>query len=88
MGHWLGSVGILNHGVNFNIDSAKMYSPAIFETYFSYQQKYIVAATDCYMYFYLIVLSPLMLSSCYELSCFNTYIFTYIFSLLNVIVPT
>ena len=36
MGHWLGSVGILNYGVTFNLGSAKVCSPAKFDTYFSY----------------------------------------------------
>ena len=35
MGHWLGSVGMLNHGVTFNCGSDKVCSPAIFEKYFS-----------------------------------------------------
>ena len=33
--HWLGDVGV-HHGVTFNFGSAKVFSPAIFETYFSY----------------------------------------------------
>ena len=38
IGHWWGSVGILNHGVNFNLGSVKVCSPAIFERYFSYDK--------------------------------------------------
>ena len=47
-----------HHGVTFNFGSAKVCSPAIFETCFSYD-KYVFAAIDCYMYFYIIVLFPL-----------------------------
>ena len=44
------------HGVTFNFDSAKVYSPAIFETCFSYNKDIWIAATYYYMYFYIIVL--------------------------------
>ena len=45
---------MLNHGVTFNLSSAKVCSHAIFETYFSCK-----LITDYYMYLYLIVLFPL-----------------------------
>ena len=49
----------MHHGVTFNFDSAKVCSPAIFEICFSYDKDiYIYAATDYYMYFYIIVLFP------------------------------
>ena len=38
MGHGLGRVGILNHGVTFNLGFTKGWSLAIFEAYFSYQK--------------------------------------------------
>ena len=41
---------MLNHGVTFNLGSAKVRSPAIFETYFS-RDKYIwIAVTYYYIY--------------------------------------
>ena len=36
-----------------------MCSPAMFETYFSYDNDTWIAETDNYMYFYIIVLYPL-----------------------------
>ena len=57
MGPWLGSVGMLNHGMTLNLGSAKVCSPAIFGTYFCYHTDIWIAATDI-LYFYLIVLSP------------------------------
>ena len=59
MGHSLRSVGIPSNGMTFNVGSAKVCSPAIFETYFSYHKDICVAVNDYYMYFYLIVLFPL-----------------------------
>ena len=38
MGHWFGSVAMMCHGVIFNLCSAKVCSPAITETYFSYDK--------------------------------------------------
>ena len=52
----------MHHGVNFNFGSAKVCSLAIFETIFkcfSYDKYIWIAATDFYMYFYIIVLFPL-----------------------------
>ena len=51
-------VGV-HHGVTFNFGSAKVCSPAIFETSFSNDKDIWIAATDYYMYFYIIVLFPL-----------------------------
>ena len=42
---------MLNYGVTSNLGSAKVCSPAIFETYFSYDQDIVTAITDYYMYF-------------------------------------
>ena len=50
---------MLNHGVTFNLGSAKVCSPAIFETCFSYHKHRWIAVTYYYIYFYLIVLVPL-----------------------------
>ena len=49
----------MHHCVTFNFDSAKLCSPAIFETHFSYDKDIWITATDYYMYFYIIVLFPL-----------------------------
>ena len=50
---------MLNHGVTFNLGSAKVFLFAIFKTYFSYHKDTLIAVTDFYMYFYLIVLFSL-----------------------------
>ena len=44
-----------SHGVIFNLGSAKVCSPAIIETYFSYDKDILIAVTYYYMFFYLIV---------------------------------
>ena len=49
----------MHHGVTFNFGSAKVCSPAIFETFFSCDKDIWIAATDYYMHFYIIVLFPL-----------------------------
>ena len=59
MGHWFGSVGMLNHGMTLNLGSAKVCSPAIFERYFLYDKDIWIAVTGYYIYFYLIVLFSL-----------------------------
>ena len=48
----------MHHGLTFNFGSAKVHSPAIFETCFSYDKDIWITATDYYMYFYIIVLFP------------------------------
>ena len=53
MVRWLGSAVLLSHGVIFNFGSAKVCSPAIVETYFSYGKDIWI---DITLYFYLIVL--------------------------------
>ena len=49
----VGGAGMRSHGVMFNFDSAKVCSPAIMETYLSYDKNIGMAVTDYYMYFYL-----------------------------------
>ena len=51
----------MHHGVTFNFGSTKMCSPAIFETFFSYDKDISISATDYYniMHFYVLVLIPL-----------------------------
>ena len=49
----------MHHGVTFNIGSAKVCSPVILETSFSYDKDKWVSATDYYMHFYMIVLFSL-----------------------------
>ena len=46
MGHWLGCVGMLSQGVIFNLGPAKLCSPAIIETYFSFDKDIWIAVTD------------------------------------------
>ena len=45
----------MHHGVTFNFGYAKVCSAAIFETSFSYNKDILIAETDCYMHFYIIV---------------------------------
>ena len=47
MGHWLG--GMPKYGVIFNLGAAKVCSPAIIETYFSYYKDIWIAVTDFYV---------------------------------------
>ena len=50
----------MNHGVTFNVGSAKVSSPAIFEAYFSYDKIYgLLQLIIIIMHFYIIVLFPL-----------------------------
>ena len=49
----------MHHGVTFNFGSAKVCSPAIFETSLSYDKDIWIAATDYYMHLYIIMLFPL-----------------------------
>ena len=48
-----------HHGVTFDLGSAKVCSPAIYETYVSYDKDIWIAANDYYVNFCLIVLLPL-----------------------------
>ena len=48
-----------NHCVIFNLGPAKVCSPAMFETSFSYDKDILIAESDYYMHFYIIVLFPL-----------------------------
>ena len=52
-------VGVHHRGVTFNFGSAKVCSPAISETCFSYDKDILIAATDHYIYFYITMLFPL-----------------------------
>ena len=45
-----------HHGVTFNFGSAKVCSPDIFETCFCYDKDIWIAASDYYIYFFIIVL--------------------------------
>ena len=49
----------MHHGVAFNFGSDKECSPAMFETCFSYDKNILIAVTDYYMHFYIIVFFPL-----------------------------
>ena len=46
---------MLNPGLIFNLDSAKVCSPAIFKIHFSYHKDVWIPTTDYYMYLSLIV---------------------------------
>ena len=46
----------MHHGVIFSFGSARVVSPAIFETCFSFDKDTWIASTDYYRYFYIIVL--------------------------------
>ena len=58
-----------NHGVTVNLALSKMYSPNIFEIYFSYHINRWIVATDCYMYLYIIV--PFVLAAICQLINFT-----------------
>ena len=49
----------MHHGVIFNFGSAKVCSPAIFKTSFSYNKYIWIATAYYYMYFYIILLFSL-----------------------------
>ena len=48
----------MHYGVTFNFGSAKVCSPALYETCFSYDIDIWIAGTDYCMHFYIIVLFP------------------------------
>ena len=50
---------MLNQCVTFNLGFAKVFSPILFDTYFSYHKDMMIAASDYYMYFHVIMLFPL-----------------------------
>ena len=52
--HLLRGVGV-HHCETFNFGSVKVYSPAVFETSFSYDEDIWIATTDYYVHFYIIV---------------------------------
>ena len=78
----------MHHGVTFSFGSAKVYSPAIFETCFSHDKDIWIAATDYYMYFFIIVRFPL--TSILQLINYSIIIFslliTAVILLLNCLV--
>ena len=49
----------MHHGVTFNVCSARVCSPAIFETSISDDKDIWIAAIDYYIHFYIVVLFPL-----------------------------
>ena len=51
---------MLNHGMNFNLGSAKVCSPPIIKIYFSYDKYTWIAVTHYYMYLYIIVIFVLV----------------------------
>ena len=72
----------MHHGVIFSFGSAKVCSPAIFETCFSFDKDTWIASTDYYMYFYVIVLFSIDIYS-----PVNKFYSVIIFSLLiNVVI--
>ena len=77
MNPWLESVGMLNHVVTFNLGSAEVCSPAIFETYFSYQNDICIAETSA-----ISIDSYTSIDKCYSFIIFSLLINAVIF-LLN-----
>ena len=63
----------------FNLGSAKVYSPAIIETCFSYDKDIWISSTDYYMYFYLIMLFK-------DIFCLFSFLLS-LFSLLTLFGP-
>ena len=49
----------MHHGVTFNFGFTKVCAPAILETCFSHNIEKWIAATESFLYFYIIVLFPL-----------------------------
>ena len=45
----------MHHGVTFNFGSAKVCSPGRFETCFSFNKDILIAATDKFIYFCIII---------------------------------
>ena len=74
-------VGV-HHGVIFSFGSAKVCSPAIFETCFSFDKDTWIASIDYYMYFNIIVLFSIDISSLVNKLC-NVIIFSL---LINVVI--
>ena len=78
---------MLSNSVIFNLGSAKVCSPTIIETYFSYDKDIQIAVTDYYMYSYLIVL--FLLVAILQLINFTASCFLLkTFFLLNVVFST
>ena len=78
----------MHHGVTFNFVSAKVCSLAIFETCFSCDSDIFIAATEyvlLHKFYRFRIFSLLINAVILLLSCFNTFIFTYIFFLLGVL---
>ena len=71
----------MHHGITFNFGSAKVCSPAIFETSFSYDKDVWITATDYYKHFYIIV--SISIDSYSLINKFDNFI---IFSLLMIVV--
>ena len=59
----------MHHGVTFNFGSAKVCLPAIYETSFSDDKDILMASTDYYLHFYIIV--PFLLISILQLISFT-----------------
>ena len=49
----------MHPGVTFNFGSFKVCLLAVFEKSFSYDKDIWIAATDCYVHFYIILIFPL-----------------------------
>ena len=59
LGWVIGWVLLVCYGATFSLGSTKVCTPAILETYLSYQKGIWNAATNYFVYFYLNVLFPL-----------------------------
>ena len=68
----------MHHSVTFNFGPAKVFSPAIFETSFSYDKYTWIAVIDYSMHFYIVCAFSID-----SYSPFNKYHSFIVFSLLN-----
>ena len=61
--YWLGGVGVQHHGVTLtltiDLGCARTFSTGILQIYLSDHKDIWITATDYYIFFHLIVLSPL-----------------------------
>ena len=73
-------IGMQNHGVIFNVGSTKECSPAIYETYFSYQKDIWIAVTS----YYYIHFGTISIDS--YTSIYNSYSFTMLSLLINAVI--
>ena len=69
----------MHHGVTFNFGSAKVCSPAIFDTCFSYDKDIWIAATEYYMH----IIVHFLLTAILKLINFTALLINAVILLLN-----